>query len=73
MKVLIKDIVRIMCPWKETRKASLMALLIKDIQNWWLKYNAVDRTVYFTEERCCILQYVWFLSKISSYRNFEGN
>jgi len=33
-KVLIKDIERIVCPWKEKRKVSLMTLLIKDIQEW---------------------------------------
>lgn len=73
MKVLIKDIVHIMCPWKETRKVSLMAHMIKDIKKWWLKYNAMGSTVYFREEGCCILQYVRFLSKISNYRLYILN
>lgn len=47
MKVLIKDIVHIMCPWKETRKFSLMALLIKDIQKMVTKIQCSGQDCVF--------------------------
>lgn len=54
--MLIKDIEPIMCPWKESWKVSLMALLIKDIQKRRLEHNAVEGSGYFTQEGCFVLQ-----------------